>query len=71
MYLPKTNLEVSQMSLFKKNENQASSRKRVVVTGKRVRGAWTMESVLPPGERRDPSGRSSDGRNNRRVRTLH
>jgi len=56
---------------FKKNENESKSKKRVVLTGKRVRGAWIMESALPPGERRDPSGRSSDGRNNRRVRTLH
>ncbi len=59
------------MSILKKGPNEAGSRKRVVVTGKRVRGAWIMESALAPGERRSPEGQSSDGRNNRRVRTLH
>ena len=59
------------MKLFKGDEKKAGA-KKVVVTGKRVRGTWMIESRLPAKakrSRRDP-GLMLDSEN-RRVRTLH
>jgi hypothetical protein len=55
------------MKLF--NKEKAG---KLVVTGKRVRGTWMIESMLPAKAKRsarDP-GLLVDGEN-RRVRTLH
>ena len=53
------------------NNTKKSNRKRVVVTGKRVKGVWTMESRLR-GKTKRPSGeRAILETENRRVRTLH
>ncbi len=58
------------MGIFAKRENK-DSKKQVVVTGKRVKGVWTMESSIRPRQR----GAKHDGMivasDNRRVRTLH
>ncbi len=58
------------MSLRSKNFSRKGSTK-VVVTGKRVKGGWTMESRLPL---RSSASKSPEGLTpleNRRVRTLH
>lgn len=62
------------MGLFKKSETTKGNQRHVVVTGKRVKGVWQMESALPlSGARRKSS--SGSGKilqtQNRRVRTLH
>jgi hypothetical protein len=61
------------MSLFSRNKQSTSksSSKKVVLTGKRVRGAWTMESTLDPPMRRSANDPNVLVAENRRVRTLH
>lgn len=60
------------MSLFSKNKQSTSSKStKVVLTGKRVRGAWTMESKLEAPMRRSTNDPSVLIAENRRVRTLH
>lgn len=62
------------MGLFKKSETSKRAERHVVVTGKRVKGVWQMESALPlSGARRKGSKTSSTilQTQNRRVRTLH
>jgi len=60
------------MSLFSKKETVSKSRSsRVVVTGKRVKGAWIMESVLPLKRKATKASGAILGTENRRVRTLH
>jgi hypothetical protein len=57
------------MKLFGREKQSAT---KLVVTGKRVRGTWMIESTLPAKAKRsarDP-GLLIDGEN-RRVRTLH
>lgn len=57
------------MKLFSREKQSAG---KLVVTGKRVRGTWMIESMLPAKAKRssrDP-GLLVDGEN-RRVRTLH
>jgi hypothetical protein len=60
------------MALFSKKDNGSKrGGGKVVVTGKRIKGTWMMESNLAPKTRR---GRRSDvilDTENRRVRTLH
>ena len=58
------------MGLFssKQSKRRAS---RVVATGKRVKGTWTMESQLSPKPSRRRSAQSVLADENRRVRTLH
>ncbi|MFP6625961.1 MAG: hypothetical protein VCA74_02730 [Deltaproteobacteria bacterium] len=61
------------MSLFGKTSTKSvRGRSRVVVTGKRINGSWTMESRLPLASRISRAT-SADalGNENRRVRTLH
>jgi hypothetical protein len=58
------------MKLFSKGSKR--SERKLVVTGKRVRGTWMIESTLPARAKRsqrDP-GLLVDSEN-RRVRTLH
>ena len=58
------------MSLLSKTSSRKGSTK-LVVTGKRVKGGWTMESRLPL---RRQASKSVDGLTpleNRRIRTLH
>lgn len=58
------------MKLFDGDQKKAG--RKVVVTGKRVRGTWMIESRLPAKakrSKRDP-GLMLDSEN-RRVRTLH
>jgi hypothetical protein len=60
------------MSLFSKKETVSKSRNsRVVVTGKRVKGAWIMESALPLRRKAAKPSGAILGTENRRVRTLH
>jgi hypothetical protein len=66
------------MGLFTKKaeSTKATSRSaaKVVVTGKRVKGVWRMESALPLSAGRKAKGRDSRvilETENRRVRTLH
>ena len=63
------------MGLFTKNaETTKSNNGKVVVTGKRVKGIWQMESALPlSASRKKRSGGSKAilETENRRVRTLH
>jgi hypothetical protein len=60
------------MALFSKKDNGSKrSGGKVVVTGKRIKGTWVMESSIAPKTRR---GKPSDvilETENRRVRTLH
>ena len=60
------------MALFSKKGNGSKrGGGKVVVTGKRIKGTWVMESNLAPKTRR---GKRSDvilETENRRVRTLH
>ncbi|TFH24458.1 MAG: hypothetical protein E4H03_03605 [Myxococcales bacterium] len=60
------------MALFSKKDNGSKrGGGKVVVTGKRIKGTWVMESTLAPKPRR---GKRSDvilETENRRVRTLH
>lgn len=60
------------MALFsKKNVGSKRRGSKVVVTGKRIKGTWVMESNIAPKTRR---GKRSDvilETENRRVRTLH
>ena len=44
---------------------------QLVVTGKRVKGTWIMESTLPPRRRRAPETGGLVATENHRVRTLH
>jgi len=57
------------MKLFSREKQSAG---KLVVTGKRVRGTWMIESTLPAKAKRSPRdpGLLVDGEN-RRVRTLH
>jgi len=56
-----------------KGKGKGSKRKSatVVVTGKRVRGTWVVESLLSPQPRRTRANASVLVGENRRVRTLH
>jgi hypothetical protein len=47
------------------------SQRRVVVTGKRLKGTWVMESALSPRAKANRSVISNLPTENRRVRTLH
>ncbi len=60
------------MGMFgKKGDGSKRSTRRVVVTGKRLRGTWVMESALSP-RTKSPRGATSNlPTENRRVRTLH
>lgn len=46
-------------------------RKRLVFTGKRLEGTWTMETKLPVPVRRSDLNTGVVVSDNRRVRTLH
>jgi hypothetical protein len=60
------------MGLFSKKENTSKDRRsRVVVTGKRVKGSWIMESALPLRRKATKTSGAILGTENRRVRTLH
>jgi len=60
------------MALFaKKSTETKSSATRLVATGKRVKGTWTMESRLPIKAKRTRQAAQIMERENRRVRTLH
>ncbi|MFT4570428.1 MAG: hypothetical protein ACI8TX_000567 [Hyphomicrobiaceae bacterium] len=60
------------MSLFRKSaKTEDSKSSRVVVTGKRLKGSWIMESTLEPKARRSAHDPSVLVAENRRVRTLH
>ena len=61
------------MALFgnRKRQESVEEGKKVVATGKRVRGVWTMESSLRPRARRNAADPSVLVAENRRVRTLH
>jgi len=66
------------MGLFTKKaestKRSIGTKGKVVVTGKRVKGVWQMESALPLSGRRAKSSRSAGAileTENRRVRTLH
>jgi hypothetical protein len=62
------------MALFKKTESTKRNDSRVVVTGKRVKGVWQMESALPLSGSRRKTGKGAEAileTRNRRVRTLH
>lgn len=63
---------VRYMALFsKKGGGSKRSRRRLVVTGKRIKGSWSMESVLPLEAKRSREGSAPLRTENRRVRTLH
>lgn len=60
------------MALFSKNtKTEDSKTRKVVLTGKRTRGTWVMESRLEPKARRSSDDPSVLVAENRRVRTLH
>lgn len=65
------------MGLFTKNAETTKrngGKGKVVVTGKRVKGVWQMESALPLSARRKKSKSEPHTileTENRRVRTLH
>ncbi len=61
------------MTLFgaDKREKVGKRERRVVVTGKRVAGTWTMESKIAPPVQRSASNEGVVIAPNRRVRTLH
>jgi hypothetical protein len=60
------------MGLFSSKAKGSNRRAaHVVATGKRVKGAWTMESSLSPKPSRHRSSQSVLADENRRVRTLH
>jgi hypothetical protein len=54
-----------------KSKGSKAASARVVVTGKRVRGTWMMESLLSPQPRRSRGAGNQMAGENRRVRTLH
>ncbi|MBI5505561.1 MAG: hypothetical protein HY899_12220 [Deltaproteobacteria bacterium] len=54
-----------------KTETSATRSARVVYTGKRLQGTWTMESKLPARVRRSDLNDGVVVADNRRVRTLH
>lgn len=58
------------MGLFAKREDK-QAKKQVVVTGKRVKGVWTMESSIRPRQRRAKHDGVILDSDNRRIRTLH
>jgi hypothetical protein len=57
------------MGLFSSKQSKRAA--RVVATGKRVKGSWTMESRLSPKPNRRRGAQSVLADENRRVRTLH
>jgi hypothetical protein len=57
--------------LTSKAKGSKQAGKRVVATGKRIKGTWVMESLLSPKPRRSKSRTSTLAGENRRVRTLH
>ena len=59
--------------MAKRNEKSGSQRSssRVVFTGKRVKGSWVMETLLPFARERSHNDASVAGASNERVRTLH
>jgi hypothetical protein len=60
------------MALFRKStKSEESKSAKVVVTGKRLRGTWVMESTLEPKARRSADDPNVMVSANRRVRTLH
>lgn len=65
------------MGLFTKKAESTktnTAKGKVVVTGKRVKGVWQMESALPLSARRNRKSNASRPileTENRRVRTLH
>jgi len=61
------------MALFskKKSGSKRGGTKKLVVTGKRVNGTWSMESVLPFKTKRSRQSAAILETENRRVRTLH
>jgi len=60
------------MAFFtKKNGGSKRRSGKVVATGKRMGGTWTMESNVKPSTRRGKRGDSILQTENRRVRTLH
>ena len=62
------------MGLFVKRDETKQSKKRVVVTGKRVKGVWTMESALAAKPQRAKGAKGAKSilaTDNRRIRTLH
>jgi len=58
------------MGIFAKREEK-QSKKQVVVTGKRVKGVWTMETAIRPRQRRNKHDGMIVSSDNRRIRTLH
>ncbi len=59
------------MGLFASKSKTKSRTTRLVVTGKRQKGTWIMESRLSPKPRRARGTQSVPAAENRRVRTLH
>lgn len=54
-----------------RNRETTARTTRVVYTGKRLQGTWTMESKLPARVRRSDLNDGVVVADNRRVRTLH
>ncbi len=54
-----------------KKSTTAATTTRVVLTGKRIKGTWSMESRLTPKIRRSSSNEGVVIAENRYVRTLH
>jgi len=60
------------MAFFSKKDGGSKRRGgKVVVTGKRMGGTWTMESTVKPSTRRSKRSDAILQTENRRVRTLH
>jgi len=59
------------MGWISNNKKTTSRTTRVVVTGKRVKGTWMMESKLTPQRRTRRHAQNALPAENRRVRTLH
>ena len=60
------------MGLFsKKDKGSKRSGGKVVVTGKRIKGTWMMESSIAPNTRRGKRNDVILDTENRRLRTLH
>jgi len=59
------------MTLSRTRTDTTARSTRVVYTGKRIEGTWTMESKLPAKVRRSDFNDGVVVADNRRVRTLH
>ncbi len=59
------------MGWITNNKKTVSRSTRVVVTGKRIKGTWMMESKLTPQRRTRGQAQTALPATNQRVRTLH